>query len=199
MKAARLGQLFCYIIFTMFDLDANYIFKVRPHYQDLIEECIDDLNALNIPISKSILFKENTGFSRFGYCKKTPSGETDFVVAINKWFEEDKPIKETIMHELIHTVYGCYNHGKKFHQYADVINAKYNLDIVVIGNYKLQERAYKNKGSKRNVFKEEDFNPQTMVMMYCPKCHNTFAIKKTAFKFGSRWVCKRCRKQLLYV
>ena len=183
----------------MFEYDTNYIYRVNPHYKSLIKECINELNVLNVPISKSISFKENTGFSRFGFCKKTPNRDTDYAIAINKWFEDDKAIKETIMHELIHTVYGCYNHGKKFKTYAGIINKDCKLNIMVIGNYKLNEKAYKNKGTKRNVFREEDYNPQTMVMMYCPKCRNTFAIKKSAFKFGSRWICRRCKERLLYL
>ena len=175
-----------------------YIFKTTKRYTKLIQECIDNLDALNVPISKDITFKTNTGFSRFGFCKKTPRGETQFVVSINKWFEDDLGLKETIMHELVHTIDGCYNHGQMFHKYAEIINQEYNLNITVIGNYKLNEKAYKNKGTKRKVFEPQDFDNETMVMMYCPGCNRQFAIRKTAFKFGSRWVCKKCNKKLLY-
>lgn len=176
-----------------------YIFKTNKHYTDLINQCILDLNALHIDISDSITFKTNTGFSRFGFCKKTPRGETKFVIAINKWFEEDLAIRETIMHELVHTVDGCYNHGKKFHDIAYLVSEEYNLNITVIGNYKLNEKAYKNKGTKRKVFEVENFDPKTMVMMYCPECKRQFAIKKNAIKFNTRWVCKKCNKRLLYI
>ena len=176
-----------------------YIFKTDYHYTFLIKQCIAKLNALNLPISNDILFKTNTGFSKYGFCKKTPKGETAFVIAINKWFEDDLGLEETIMHELVHTIDGCYNHGAKFHKYAEMINQEYNLNIAVIGNYKLNERAYKNKGSKRKVFETKDYNPKTMVLMYCPGCNRQFAIKNTAIKFNSRWVCKKCNKRLLYI
>ena len=94
--------------------EENYIFRVTPHYKKLILDCIEKLDALNVPISKSITFKMNTGFSRFGFCKRTPNRETKFAIAINKWFEDDIAIVETIMHELVHTIDGCYNHGNKF-------------------------------------------------------------------------------------
>ncbi len=176
-----------------------YIFKTNPHYTTLIKKWIYELDALNIPISKDILFKTNTGFSKYGFCKKTPRGDTNFVIAINKWFENDLDIEETIMHELAHTIDGCYNHGAKFKHYAEIINQEYNLNITVVGRYKLNEKAYKNKGSKRKVFEPKELDPKTMVLMYCPGCHRQFAIKKTAIKFNSRWVCKRCNKKLLYV
>ena len=126
-----------------------YIFKTKAHYTDLIKECIVKLDALNVPISKDILFKTNTGFSRFGFCKKTPRGETAFVIAINKWFEDDLGLIETIMHELVHTVDGCYNHGAKFHKIAEMINQEYNLNITVVGHYKLNEKAYKCAAVKK--------------------------------------------------
>ena len=174
-----------------------YIYKVNAHYKELIQDCILKLNAINIPISNSILFKENTGYSRYGYCKRIKNRETDFVIAINKWFVDDVDIISTIMHELVHTIDGCYNHGNLFHKYLKEINSKYNIKISVIGNHKLQDRAYKNKGIRRNVFKVEDYNPETMVIMYCPKCNNTFAIKRSSFRIGARWVCKKCRVALL--
>ena len=176
-----------------------YIYKVNNHYKDLIKNCIEKLAAINIPISQSISFKENTGFSRYGFCKRTRNKDTDFTIAINKWFEKDEDIITTIMHELLHTIDGCYNHGKIFHNYANLIYKAYGVKVTVYGNHQLNEKAYKNKGIRRNVFKAEDFDNKTMYLMYCPKCKNTFAIKKSSFKFGSRWMCKKCHQKLLYV
>ena len=155
------------------------------------------INALHIPVSQNISFKTNTGFSRFGFCKRVKK-EDNYVVAINKWFLDEKDLKETIMHELIHTVDGCYNHGKNFHKYADMIKSAYGLNVTVIGNYKLDERAYKNRNSKRKVFETNEFDPNKMILMYCPSCLREFAIKKDTVKFGSRWVCKKCRVKLLF-
>ena len=176
-----------------------YIYNYKGHYKTLTEECIEKLNAIHFPIAKSILFKQNTGYSKYGYCKKNRGKETVYTIAINKWLEDDIAIKETIMHELIHTIPGCYNHGRLFHDYAYEVYRVYGIKISVTGNHKLNEKAYKNKGIRRKVFRAEEFDKATMVMMYCPKCQNTFAIKKTAFKWGSRWVCKRCREKLLYL
>ncbi|MCR4874289.1 MAG: hypothetical protein K5923_00935 [Clostridia bacterium] len=176
-----------------------YIFKTSKHYTGLINECINQMHALNIPISDSIEFKNNTGFSRFGFCKKTPYREgVSYVIAINKWFEDDIAIIETILHELVHTIPGCYNHGEKFRHYAEIINQECDLNISVVGNYKLNENAYKNKGSKRKVFDPKEYDQKSMVIMYCPRCLREFAIKKNAIRFNGRWVCRKCGRQLLY-
>ena len=177
----------------------NYVYKVNTHYKELIKDCIEKCKAIDIPISTSITFRENTGYSRYGYCKKTAYRDSDYVIAINKWFVYDEAIIATIMHELIHSCRGCYNHGEKFHLYAMKIRAHYGIKVTVVGNHKLKDEAYKNKGIRRNVFKPSDFDKATMVMMYCPKCNNTFAIKKSSFRIGARWMCKKCREKLLYL
>ena len=41
----------------------------------------------------------------------------------------DDIIIQTLLHELIHTVYGCFNHGKNFKHYARIINNKYGYNI----------------------------------------------------------------------
>ena len=52
----------------------------------------------------------------FGRCKRLNGGEK-FVVEINKYFldnGEDIEILDTLVHEYIHTIDGCFNHGEKF-------------------------------------------------------------------------------------
>ena len=46
-------------------------------------------------------------------------------------------VKSTIVHELIHTVEGCYNHGSKFQEIARLLSSAYNI--------KLGTRASKNE------------------------------------------------------
>ena len=38
-------------------------------------------------------------------------------------------IIQTLLHELIHTMDGCFNHGKNFKYYARIINNKYGYNI----------------------------------------------------------------------
>ena len=72
-----------------------------------------------------------------GICKRNRdySGYWDgtFSISLNPCLfadgVNDDIIIQTLLHELIHTVYGCFNHGKKFKFYAQIINNKYGYSI----------------------------------------------------------------------
>ena len=42
---------------------------------------------------------------------------------------DDMEIRDTIMHELIHTCPGCWDHGNVFHHFADIVNRKYGYHV----------------------------------------------------------------------
>ena len=50
----------------------------------------------------------------------------------NRLLDESVPVqslKQTIMHELLHTCTGCMNHGKTWKDYADRVNKAYGYDV----------------------------------------------------------------------
>ena len=49
---------------------------------------------------------------------------------------EDNIIKNTIIHELIHCIPYCNNHGSEFKKYAKLINNTYGYDISRVGDKK---------------------------------------------------------------
>lgn len=49
---------------------------------------------------------------------------------------EEKIIQMTIVHELLHTCEGCFNHGAKWKYYAEVMNNKYGYQITRIYSHK---------------------------------------------------------------
>lgn len=46
----------------------------------------------------------------------------------------DKLTEETMLHEILHTVKGCQNHGTKWKQYANKINMTYGYNIKRTGS-----------------------------------------------------------------
>lgn len=42
---------------------------------------------------------------------------------------KSKQCLQTVLHELVHTVQGCFNHGSKWKSIINRINTKYNMDI----------------------------------------------------------------------
>lgn len=119
-------------------------------------ECVQELEKIGIKVidNKEIgevninLSKRNN--QRYGACKQTePDKSTKYVeeyrgrkairyfkfckhnIEISPWVMElnEDIIKNTIMHELIHCMPGCSNHGEYFKKYANYVNAKLGYDI----------------------------------------------------------------------
>ena len=122
----------------------------------LYQECINELASIGISIQDNVdigkiqihISKRNN--KRYGACKQEePDQSTMYVerigrrrvikylkykkhtIEISPWVMEldDGIIKNTIMHEIIHCVPNCNNHGKEFKQYAKYINQKLGYDI----------------------------------------------------------------------
>ena len=95
----------------------------------------------------------------------------------------DEIIKNTIMHELIHCIPFCNNHGKEFKKYADYINNKLGYNITTKGNVKsdfeksnleyTEINDYKYKIICNNcgqIIYRKRFNPTLIKKYRCGKC-----------------------------
>lgn len=107
----------------------------------LLKECIEELNKINIPISKNIhrIMPNNRAKSRFGCCikKKQSFGEDFFNIEISTVLENssDKEIKEIIIHELLHTCKGCLNHGYKWKNMSESVNYLLGYSVKTTSSY----------------------------------------------------------------
>jgi predicted SprT family Zn-dependent metalloprotease len=77
-------------------------------------------------------FRVNTrALTRWGQCRHNPDGT--HIIEISYRLMEDSVSEEalmnTLMHELIHTIKGCNNHGVNFKRVAAQINRAYGLNI----------------------------------------------------------------------
>ena len=119
-------------------------------------ECINELKKIGINIIQNDeigevdikLSKRNN--KRYGVCKQEePDKSTKYIeryrgrrfvkylkfnkhhIEISPWVMElnDNIIKNTILHELIHCMPNCSNHGEEFKKHAKYINAKLGYDI----------------------------------------------------------------------
>ena len=88
----------------------------------LYESVKADMDKIKIPYTKNVPIKINTRAKRMHGCCRKVNG--NFVIEISDFlFNYSKEeIMNTIAHELIHTCYGCFNHGKRFKYYCDKIN-----------------------------------------------------------------------------
>lgn len=79
------------------------------------QKCMAELDTLEIQYGNVVEFKVNyRAKKRWGQCKRLSDGT--FSININAIFlderNEEQGLKNTIIHELLHTCTDCFNHGK---------------------------------------------------------------------------------------
>ena len=118
----------------------------------------DDMLSRGIKVGRiyEVSFGKSTHI--FGRCRC--EGNDMYTIIINDLALHGDVIS-TIVHELIHTVKGCMNHGDKFHKIADICNKAYDLDI---GTYT----------SKNELEACREYRLKTArYIVQCTKCGNT--------------------------
>ena len=94
---------------------------------NLVSICKSALDSLRITYGKVSNWTVNTRAKcRLGQCRKITAGLFDINIseALLKDDVDDQITLNTIMHELLHTVPGCFTHKGKWKLYADYINKK---------------------------------------------------------------------------
>lgn len=120
-------------------------------------QCMNELDELKIQYSTNIRWNVSDTFIRkWGQCEKRPDGTFVITVASRLLQDgvDDDALKTTIMHELLHTVDGCYNHGAKWKALAEDVHEHYG--------YKIKRTAdFKDEGV-------EEIEPKFIIQ--CKKC-----------------------------
>lgn len=104
-----------------------------------------ELSILKIEYNKSVKFQiNNRSRTRWGQCSLREDGS--YVIEISNLLLhnciQDKFLKEVIAHELLHTVNGCMNHGKKWKTLASQMNCHYGYNIKRCASYYDDEKEY---------------------------------------------------------
>ena len=114
---------------------------------ELVRQCQLEIAPLRIPWGRVRNWSVNTrAKARWGLCTKVGRGVFDIQVAASllEVSLDDQPVKDTIVHELLHTVPGCFKHTGKWRQYADLINK-------LLPHYSIKiHSSYEEKGVKDN-------------------------------------------------
>ena len=112
-------------------------------WKDLMDEIKEDvaiLKSLGYDCSRNTYNVGfiNNSYKMYGFCSKV-HGTPDYNIKINyKYLRKCKPeeIHCTIMHEVIHSVPECMDHGSKWKKIASEVNANYNfLPIKTTNSY----------------------------------------------------------------
>lgn len=173
-------------------------------------ECIDELNKIGINILdekkygkiRISLAKRNN--KRYGCCRQEEPdknfktvvkiGRRKIVryekfnkhqIEISKWVMEldDNIIKNTIMHEIIHCIPYCNNHGQEFKKYANLINTQLGYDVSRVGNKK-------KDFEKSNI--EYNEPPNYKYKIICKACGQEFYRQRISKNFKRKYRCGKC-------
>lgn len=93
------------------------------------------LYDIDVPIQNVNNISSNSGLrSALGRCKKAFNSSTcrSFSIEIAEYIAigaRSKLLDDVIIHELIHTVDGCFNHGIDWKSWAKIVNIQYGYNI----------------------------------------------------------------------
>ena len=178
--------------------------------QKLYKECIEELDEIGIvfegkDISICISKRNN---KRYGCCKPEIPDEKyktvkrrgfryivkfenykKYTIEISRWVLDLKEdiIKNTIIHELIHCLPYCNNHGDSFKRYTNLINIKLGYNISTVGNKK---EDFQNSNLE---YKEKD---EYKYKIQCERCDKVFYRKRLQKNFIKRFRCSKCLGKL---
>ena len=181
--------------------------KLIELYNQCLEELknieIDILNIDNIGTIDVKLSKRNN--KRYGCCKQEDPnkasktiqkvGKRRYIkygifnkhhIEISPWVMEldEEIIKNTIIHEIIHCIPYCNNHGQEFKKYANYINKKLGYNISRLGNKK--EDYLKSNA-------EYDEKEEYKYHIKCINCGQEFFRKRLNKYFKLKYRCAKCR------
>ena len=176
---------------------------------ELFNECIKELEAIGITFKDNeiniIISKRNN--KRYGCCRPEIPDENykkvfrkgfkfiikyenykKYTIEISPWVIElnDDIIKNTIIHELIHCMPKCTNHGEEFKRYAKLINEKLGYNITRAGNKK-------EDYEKSNIEYNEIENYKYRIK--CKNCGQIFYRKRLNKNFTKKYRCRNMQSE----
>lgn len=98
----------------------------------LMNQLVGELKAIGIPLSESIeprVVINSRAKRRLGCCIYKNATHTIEVSDSLLKPEESKLLRQTLAHELLHTCWGCKNHGERWKSYAQRVNVELGFNI----------------------------------------------------------------------
>lgn len=109
--------------------------QMEKRLEEVFRECIDEMNAIEIPFGKITEITVNyRAKSRWGQCcKKFDVYGSVYTININCDLchpeASEKGLKETIIHEILHTCPNCMCHTGEWKRLADLVNDCYGYNV----------------------------------------------------------------------
>ena len=104
----------------------------------LLERAVAQARAVKIPVSKDInppVTLNRRARTRFGCCIRRGGAYTIELSALLARDGSERAVLQVLCHEVLHTCYGCSNHGPRWKGYAQRMNAAYGYQIQRTDSY----------------------------------------------------------------
>lgn len=152
--------------------------------QRLFAEAMKEIEGLGIrPSTRIYDIKVNTrAKKRLGCCKKVSLNLIPgFQLEISSRLLDsgERQLKEVIIHEILHTCKGCFNHGKRWKAYAVLVNKAYGYHVSRTADCEGLEQAYRYE-------------------IICENCGNVFLRmrKSKVVRKPENYRCGKCKGSL---
>lgn len=150
---------------------------------ELANECMAELDAIGIEYGKIAHWEINTrAKKRWGQCRKNPNGT--YTISISHRLLADNVAndgaKNTIIHELLHSVKGCMNHKEEWKYQAEKVNRAYGYNIK------------RCSSSEEKGVESIEAAPQEIKYRFkCKDCGKIYS-RTRASRFTNNWQNYRC-------
>lgn len=135
----------------------------------------NNLIAIGIPVSSDICpeIRLSKATSWYGQCQQNrvyKGKRYKFIISISEYHlqSSERAIRNTLIHELLHTCPGCLNHGPKWKAYADIVQRRFGYNITRAGGDKDTDSAIEAAR------KEKRAGYQTQYLLICTGCGQEF-------------------------
>lgn len=161
------------------------------------EECRDILTDLGISVGKVVdVVTNDKAQSRWGCCRKV--GYNGFRIEINPILLMDKvddvALYNTMIHELLHTVKGCWSHTGRWKLLADKVNQEYGLHVQRVDGDKDDDAVAEIEKKQR-----EKRERKNKYFIGCPECGAKwgYATCCQAVQHPEWYRCRKCKVKLI--
>ena len=152
------------------------------------DEAMMELDELDIPYSPCIKWKINTRARRWGLCRRLYDLQYEFEIELNISLFADGAfdgLKNTIIHELLHTCPDCMKHTGEWKEYADMVNRAFG--------YNIKRTSSEEDKCAENINRAER-EDKIKYRLQCEKCtaHWDYCRAGKFVKIYKRCTCGRC-------
>lgn len=153
--------------------------------------CMEELGKIGIEYGNIVEVKVNTrAKKRWGQCRAIPGGYSiNISIVLLDERNDEQGLKETIIHELLHSCKGCMNHGENWKRLAAKVNRAYGYNV-------------KRCSSAEDKGVQEETRPVSVrtpnYIIKCNRCGHTYTRMRMSkiIQHPERYRCGRCNGNL---